>query len=745
MESKKWSNIFWLALPLLLVAVASFLGLQKVFAESSPFEVSDVVVSQITDTATGSVTGFSANKINNNVTFHKIGDSVVYKITIKNTGSNSRIIDNVTSNYEGEIFNYEFSSFAGDEIAAGESFDFVLKTTYANAVTDVNERNQKLEIKVVFKFSDGSESTIVIANPSTWDNISVFGVIMAVCIIGLSALIIFRMKRAKLGKKVAIIGILLAVACLPLPFAEAADGVYDVSVDSDFLLNDRLIVKYMSADGEELLDSTIEYGDTVENIDAPEPDEGYYFAGWKTPDGEVFDFNTVIDDDLVLVASYEPYSYTIKFNGNKSTSGSMEEQTVAYDEAVTLTKNIFVRQGYTFAGWSTVADGSSIYSDEAEIKNLRSDDGTYELFAVWAPRTDTQYTVVRSFMTVDGDTYVSLPEEHYTGTTDTNATPEVGEYAGFVAPNPESVLIVADGSARVEYKYDRRQYRLTLKNSEYIESEYGPGLYNYEKEITLKAIDRDGWKFSKWSDGRTDREITVKMVGNLEIGPEYIESPFKTVYSHKGQCQFNGIYEGQKNFMTDANNITGDDCEEYYDVKYIDTGVKLFSQANIRKDFLITFTIDEFDKDKNGHRGTLMSGTAEIDSLEWPGVVVRRNEASANYLIGSNVTRYTDNEHTMTSRFSGIKKYEPISNTRKITIMRKNEVICYQVNNSDIRYMNYQPKEIYPFETTVYFGASYRWIDGMKTPMAYIDAKLSNMEIKLGEDVDGELDGCVKP
>ena len=257
MWSKVRGNVFRVVCFSILIAAACVFGFQKSFADGSPFAIVNVEISQKSDTATGGITGYDGGKINNNVTFHKVGDSVTYKITIKNVSGAAQSIDNVSSDYQGELFDYEFNSYAGDVVEAGDSFDFVLKATYVNAVSDINKRQQNLETKLVFKFSDGGEMTIVIANPSTWDNISVFGAIMASCVIVLFVIIIFRMRKIDAGKKVIMIGVLLVIACLPLPFVEAADGLYGVEVASNYTLNDELVVSYLSSDGSDELDTKI--------------------------------------------------------------------------------------------------------------------------------------------------------------------------------------------------------------------------------------------------------------------------------------------------------------------------------------------------------------------------------------------------------------------------------------------------------------------------------------------------------
>ena len=98
------------------------------------------------------------------------------------------------------------------------------------------------------------------------------------------------------------------------------------------------------------------------------------------------------DASFTLHAQWTPITYTVKFNGNGATSGSMSNQTgIAYDAATTLTANAFVKTGYTFAGWATTAEkaaaGTVDRTDGAAHGNLSSTQGaTVNLYAVWTPK-----------------------------------------------------------------------------------------------------------------------------------------------------------------------------------------------------------------------------------------------------------------------------------------------------------------------------------------------------------------------
>ena len=82
----------------------------------------------------------------------------------------------------------------------------------------------------------------------------------------------------------------------------------------------------------------------------------------------------------------EYISYTIAFNGNGSTGGSMDTiENVKYDSDQKLAANGFIKAGYVFTGWNTKSDGTGTpYSDKATVKNLTIKDGdTVTLFAQW--------------------------------------------------------------------------------------------------------------------------------------------------------------------------------------------------------------------------------------------------------------------------------------------------------------------------------------------------------------------------
>ena len=131
--------------------------------------------------------------------------------------------------------------------------------------------------------------------------------------------------------------------------------------------------------------------------------KGYSFKNWNTKkDGSGTAYDNKADGSkltktngktVTLYARWTANKYTVTFNGNGSTSGSMKKLSgCRYGKKYTLTRNGFKKKGYTFTGWNTKKDGSGkTYKNKAEVKNLSSKaDGKVTLYAQWKK---TKYTI----------------------------------------------------------------------------------------------------------------------------------------------------------------------------------------------------------------------------------------------------------------------------------------------------------------------------------------------------------------
>ncbi len=122
---------------------------------------------------------------------------------------------------------------------------------------------------------------------------------------------------------------------------------------------------------------------------------GYVFSGWNTNSSgtgtsytnqqSVKNLTSTNGGTVTLYAQWKPITYTIKFDGNKATSGSTASMSMTYDVAKNLTANGFTRTSYKFVKWNTKADGSGTnYTNKQSVKNLTTVNGaTITLYAQW--------------------------------------------------------------------------------------------------------------------------------------------------------------------------------------------------------------------------------------------------------------------------------------------------------------------------------------------------------------------------
>ena len=135
----------------------------------------------------------------------------------------------------------------------------------------------------------------------------------------------------------------------------------------------------------------------ITNNEVPTPTrEGYTFIRWLDADGNAFDPTaTVTEDHTYNSIEWKPIKYRVIFDanaGDKTVTGTMEDQTFTYDVEAKLNANTFACtdekngvQLYVFGGWNTEADGSgTAYTDEQEVSNLTAEsEGEITLYAQW--------------------------------------------------------------------------------------------------------------------------------------------------------------------------------------------------------------------------------------------------------------------------------------------------------------------------------------------------------------------------
>ncbi|WP_270479676.1 InlB B-repeat-containing protein [Bifidobacterium adolescentis] len=118
--------------------------------------------------------------------------------------------------------------------------------------------------------------------------------------------------------------------------------------------------------------------------------DGYTFTGWNTkPDGsgdgytdrqEVLNLTAKDGGTVTLYAQWTAKPAKLVYDGNGNTSGATEPTTGTTDQTVAVRDNGFRRDGYTFTGWNTKADGTG---ETVKPGDKRVLNGESRLYAQW--------------------------------------------------------------------------------------------------------------------------------------------------------------------------------------------------------------------------------------------------------------------------------------------------------------------------------------------------------------------------
>lgn len=251
----------------------------------------------------------------------------------------------------------------------------------------------------------------------------------------------------------------------------------------------------------------------------------------------------------------------------------------------------------------------------------------------------------------------------------------------------------------------------------------------------------DGW----FTEKKGGTEITSETVIDSEK-TYYAHWHFDTmpiVWQHEGACVFTAASDGS------AGNVSGDECQDYATSKtglgYIDTGIQLYTDENIDKDYEIYFEIDEYDpnnqtasSDSDNKQQTFVNAKDPKNSA---GLIIRRstNDIEFNTNIGGGTT----------NNVQSFKKTYAYGNVKKARIKRVGGAILVNYYNgsqwmaNDYEVHNIGPGDAYHFVITTWFGAypnkdtsGATSANGNYLPKAnrFLTGTLSHMYIKLERD-----------
>ncbi len=192
---------------------------------------------------------------------------------------------------------------------------------------------------------------------------------------------------------------------------------------------------------------------------------------------------------------------------------------------------------------------------------------------------------------------------------------------------------------------------------------------------------------------------------------DYEGDNLRTVFEHEGACTFNGV----------GNNITGSDCQEYWNSEYIDTGVHLYSYENWRRDYEVGFTIEEYNPSIQVQQAVFFNTKYENTALKWPGLVFRRDATNTGLELTQSINKGT----------KASKVFNGLTYPTTVKISRIDGVVYYSINGADPAVLQNMSNFNQQFDQTAWFGSA---LGENGVPFRTLKGTLSNMYVKIGPE-----------
>ncbi|MBB6481013.1 InlB B-repeat-containing protein [Spirochaeta isovalerica] len=289
---------------------------------------------------------------------------------------------------------------------------------------------------------------------------------------------------------------------------------------------------------------------------------GWTFAGWAvSPEGIIvyadqWYFSMGDSNESLYAVWTQSPSHNVTFDANGGT-GTMGYQTFREGLTALLAPNLFVRNGYAFAGWSTADDGTAEYADNDEFL-IGSSDTT--LYAVWSALT-YELSFDKNHEDATGETapqYLDCDSTHYLSA---NGFTRPGwSFAGWAA-SPSGSVVYADeadytmGSEdTVLYaQWTPNTYSITFNSNDGDAAGFMAEQYlacESSGSLTANNFSKSGWIFSGWAE-TTDGPILYEDQALFTMGAEdvilyarWTPSPY-TITFNKNDSEATGSMDDQ--------------------------------------------------------------------------------------------------------------------------------------------------------------------------------------------------------
>ena len=248
--------------------------------------------------------------------------------------------------------------------------------------------------------------------------------------------------------------------------------------------------------------------------------------------------------------------FTLHFNGNGNTGGSMPSLTFTNFVTYTLPPNGFVKEGYAFTGWTNTVPDGTVYANQRQVVNLSPTGGVVTLVATWSANNPRSLTYASGFgATVSDGTHpegIPVSAAHHTLfqrtgymiTAWTNATLSVEPFDTFIMPNANTTLYA---------QWEAIHYTVEFDPGIGIGDGIGKSMtFTYDTAQNLTSLAALGfeppdqindWVFAGWTlngttvayaDGALVNNLTAIPFDTLTLTALWAKTPFYVAFAANG-------------------------------------------------------------------------------------------------------------------------------------------------------------------------------------------------------------------
>ena len=461
----------------------------------------------------------------------------------------------------------------------------------------------------------------------------------------------------------------------------------------------------------------------------------------------------------------------VSFNANGG-SGSMNAQVVSYDTATALTANAFIRTGYTFNSWNTLANGTGTnYADGASI-TLTAD---ITLYAQW---TAINYAISYE---LDGGTNNTANPANYTITSPdiTLKTPTKTGYtfANWTSGDTAITLIPKNSTGNINLKANWTANTYTVK----FNGNGGTGsmndltfTYGVEQALSNNAFTRTGYTFNGWKDnennktynsGASVKNLTAVNGATITLYAQWKVNQYTLTFNTDGGSEISAITQ---DYGTDIT-APADPTKEGYTFNGWDKEIPSTMPAE-NLTFTAQWKENEKSEDSTDEKSESKTADAErvssMDNEELKQTFENKTEITltgtiSNESLSSVIEKITTVTEVKTLDLSKLENVTEVklSDTVKVeslTVSGNEKITKVEVqNNSSLKSINLSKSKV---ETIDVNGCSelkevvltscdnLQKLDVSRTPITKLDAsnceKLSSINCSSCDISELKIDGC---